>query len=227
MLKRTEKNPLWLFEILHPKALLVVAHADDETIFAGGLILSSRKTEWTIVCCNPQGTRREQEFQSACLFLSRRSGNSIRPVLLNPIRKQDGDIDILPSEQLKPYAKGYDIVFSHNREGEYGHEDHKKVHHTVLGSICNSNTWVFLSPGSSNIAPRTQIELRSKRPGGNFTLHLTPEIRRLKIQAFQECHKGEAERYGYDEKGKLRDSHLKETLKWEFESRREEYTFFK
>ena len=47
MLTRLQEDPLWLFDISHPKALLVVAHADDETIFAGGLILSSRKTEWT------------------------------------------------------------------------------------------------------------------------------------------------------------------------------------
>jgi LmbE family N-acetylglucosaminyl deacetylase len=225
MLKGIREDPLWLFDISNPKALLVVAHADDETIFAGGLILSSRKTEWTIICCNPQGGIREKEFQSACQFLSEKSKNSIMLVLLNP-RKHNGAIETIPSEQLKPYVKGYNFVLTHNREGEYGCEDHKKVHHAVIDSIGNSNTWVFISPGSSNIAPHTQEALRSRKPRGNFMLPLFPEIRRLKIEAFQECHTSQAKEYGYIN-GKLRNSQLKETLEWEFESGREEYAFYK
>ncbi|HEY4674735.1 MAG TPA: PIG-L family deacetylase [Candidatus Bathyarchaeia archaeon] len=226
MLKRIREDPLWLFDISNPKALLVVAHADDETIFAGGLILSSCKTEWTIICCNPQGDIREKEFRSACQFLSEKSRNSIMPVLLNPIRKHNWDIEKIPPEQLKPYAKGYNFVLTHNQEGEYGNEDHREVHRAVLDSIGNSNTWVFLSSGSSNIAHHTQKALRSRKPGGNFMLPLSPEIRRLKIEAFQECHTSQAKEYGYVD-GKLRNSQLKETLKWEFESGREEYAFYK
>ena len=42
-----------------------------------------------------------------------------------------------------------------------------------------------------------------------------------------ECHVSQAEKYGYDKNGKLRDTDLRETLLWEFESGKEEYTLFR
>lgn len=76
------KDPLWLFKISKPRALLVVAHLDDETIFAGGVILSSRETQWTIVCCTTESDQRQDEFLRACQFLAKESGNHINPILL-------------------------------------------------------------------------------------------------------------------------------------------------
>ena len=219
----TTKEPLWIFDIPKPKSLLVVAHPDDETIFAGGLILCSRKTHWTIVCCTAESHQREDEFLSACQFLAKESGNRIDPILLG---LADSNIDCLAlAKELRLYTSGYDIVFTHNKQGEYGHEDHKLVHRYVIDSIANPNTWVFISPGSKNV---NQEKLKSKKDKGNFTLDLSPEIRRLKIKVFQECHVSQAKLYGYDETGKLRDSHLRETLYWYFENPgREKYTFYK
>jgi len=216
-------EPRWLFDISNPKALLVVAHPDDETIFAGGLILSSRQTHWTIVCCTTEYEQRQYEFINACRFLAEESGNRIDPILLGLL---DGQIDSgTLAKKLRPYTKGYDIVITHNKGGEYGHEDHKLVHRYLIDVIANPNTWVFISPGSTNV---NQEKLKSKIPGGNFVLNLPSEIRRLKIRAFQECHVSQANLYGYDETGKLRNTDLQETLYWEFENLgREEYTFYK
>jgi hypothetical protein len=50
-------KPVWLLDIPKARALLVVTHADDETIFAGGLILSSQNTAWTIICVHPQSQK--------------------------------------------------------------------------------------------------------------------------------------------------------------------------
>lgn len=225
MVKVITKGPLWLFDISKPRALLVVTHPDDETIFAGGLILCSRQTRWTIMCVKPQSNQRKNEFISACQFLAKKSGNHIDQILLDPVLDTDNLVNASwLAKELRPFATGYDFVLTHNREGEYGHSNHKLVHRCVIGSIANPNTWVFISPGSKNV---NQEELRSKKPGGNFTLELSPQIRRLKIKAFKECHVSQAEIYGYDETGKLRDTDLRETLLWEFESGKEEYTFYR
>lgn len=217
------EGPLWLFDIPEPRALLVVAHPDDETIFAGGLILCSRRTQWTIICCTTETLRRQEEFLNACQFLAKESGSRIDPISLGLV---DSHIDYLVlAKELRSYAVGYDIVFTHNSRGEYGHLDHKLIHKCVIDSIASSNTWAFISPGSKNV---NQEELKSKKRGGNFILDLSPEIRRLKIKAFHECHVSQAELYGYDKTGKLRDSHLRETLYWYFEGPgTEEYTFYK
>ncbi len=223
-MKRTPRVPVWLLDIPKPRVLLVVAHADDETIFAGGLILYSRQTEWTIICVHPENNQRRGEFISACRFLATYSGNHINPILLDTALDRDKNVEVSwLVEELTPYASGYDLILTHNREGEYGHENHRRVHRCVVDSIANPNTWVFISPGSTNV---NQQELRSKKAGGNFTLSLSPEIQKLKIRAFQECHLSQAEIYGYNETGKLRYTDLRDTLIWEFESGKEEYTFF-
>lgn len=229
-MEKTLKVPLWLFDISEPRALLVVAHPDDETIFAGGLILRSRETRWTVVYCTDEGDRRRQdEFLCACKFLAEHSGNHVEPVFVGPIPQRDGHIEHLALvKALKSHALRYDIVFTHNSQGEYGHEDHRLVHCCVIESIGNPNTWVFISPGSRNV---NQEELRSRMPGGNISLDLSSEILRLKVQAFQECHVSQARLYGYGydpASNKLRNTHMKETFFWYFEDPgREEYAFFR
>lgn len=180
------------------------------------------------MCCTDEGSQtRRDEFLCACEFLAQHSGNHIEPVLLGLVPQHGGSIEYLAlAKALKPYATGYDIVFTHNSQGEYGHEHHKTVHRCVIESINNHNTWVFISPGSKNV---NQEELRSRIPGGNVALDLPPEILRLKVQIFQECHVSQARRYGYDPvSGELRGTDLKETLLWYFEDPgREEYTFYR
>lgn len=211
----------WINEIIEPKSLLVIAHPDDETIFAGGLI-SSFPAQWTIVCCVHEGDIRKHEFYRACEFLSDNSGNKIEPEYLG-IRP-----DLLPKElpdALKTFRDEFDIVYTHNKMGEYGNEHHILVHNNVLDNISHENTWLFISPGSSNV---NQDKLRSSYGDGNYQITLKPEIVQLKIRTFQECHTSQAILYGYNqETGKLRKSDLRETIKWEFESGYEEYTYYK
>lgn len=219
------QKPVWLLEIPKPRALLVVTHPDDETIFAGGLILSSHETKWTIVCVHPQDQQRKKEFLSACNFLESESSSSIYPVLFDPLLNPNGQINAeWLIDGLKHYRTSYDFVLTHNREGEYGNENHRLVQRCVIRSIANPNTWVFISPGSTNA---NQESLKSNHPKGNVTLKLTPKFQKLKIVAFHRCHQSQAALYGYDPVSrKLLDSDLQETLKWEFESGKERYSFY-
>jgi LmbE family N-acetylglucosaminyl deacetylase len=224
-LSEIKQEPKWLFQIPKPRALLVVTHADDETIFAGGLILSSNDVRWTIVCVNLQTQTRKKEFLSACKFLEEKSGNNIDPVPLNPVYNPKGKVDSnWLKNKLKSFQGRYDFVLTYNKEGEYGHENHKIVHQCSIEAIQNLNTWLFISPGSTNV---NQENLMSKHLMGNVTINLSPEVQKLKINAFQKCHKSQVELFGYDPVSKqLKDSNLKETLQWEFESGKEQYTFF-
>jgi LmbE family N-acetylglucosaminyl deacetylase len=219
------RKPVWVLDVPELRALLVVAHADDETIFAGGLILSSQQTKWTILCVHPQGQQRQSEFLSACEFYEHESSSSISPVLFDPPLSPNDKIDNdWLVNALKPYRTRYDFVLTHNSEGEYGNENHRIVHRCVLKSIANPNTWIFISPGSTNV---DQTPLLSQHPNGNVTLTLSPKIQKLKAMIFQECHKSQAVLYGYDPVSrKLRDSNLRATLEWEFESGKEQYTFY-
>ena len=153
------------------------------------------------------------------------SGNIIEPVFLNLLQINGEHFNHHSLiEALYPYANGYDIVVTHNSQGEYGNEYHKLVHSCVTKAIHTSNIWCFISPGSSNVNPD---KLRSKTPNGNVSLDLNSETIKLKVQAFQKCHVSQDLIYGYDpDSSELRNSDLKETLRWYFENPgREEYAF--
>ena len=49
----------------------------DACLAGCGLILSSPKSRWTIICVDPQGQQRKEEFKLACRFFEKKSGNRI------------------------------------------------------------------------------------------------------------------------------------------------------
>lgn len=110
------------------KALVVVAHPDDETIFLGGYILKNPEWDWTVVAVthsleSPRGA----EFQRACERLN------AKPKMLGMIDIYESVLDLdLISKALKEIARdSFDMVFTHNNVGEYGHPHHIAVHKAV------------------------------------------------------------------------------------------------
>ena len=185
------------------------------------MLLKSEQTQWKIICCTGS-PERENELECAC----RRYSNYIDiPVELVQFGLKERRINYEKlREKLMPERGKHDIVLTHNSQGEYGNPDHILVHCFVINTICNPNTWVFISPGSSNV---NQNPLKSKIVGGNRTIEISQEILNIKTKIFHECHKSQAISYGYDDNGILRESHLRETLSWEFDSGKEVYTFYK
>lgn len=106
--------------------LLVVAHPDDETIFAGGLLQVYRRRPWKVICvtngnADGQGARRLADFKMACSQLKVKDcamwefeDKFETRINIDELSRQLGELQ--PSE-----------VFTHGILGEYGHPHHQDV----------------------------------------------------------------------------------------------------
>ena len=160
------------------RALIIVAHPDDETLFMGGTIAKMRRWRWTILCvtdCDPRyNHRRVSELKRVCA-LYRACGANISFEAMG-MRKRNGILSSFSIRRgLTKYLDSndsYDIVFTHNRDGEYGHASHKAVHRAVSG-VRSKNVFYF-SPFKG---PCARVELM-------------PDAKRLKRKALSIYYRG-------------------------------------
>lgn len=163
-------------------ALILHAHPDDETIFAGGLMLAYPMWQWHLICLTMQpDTQRAQEYAAAAAAFKNKGVNIVNHTALH---KRDtgqvlsnseyadwlASVDELANKGLKP-----DITFTHNAMGEYGHPHHmavNKIAHKTFG-----NVWDFVFPGKSSVGP--QVIKNSVNE-----VELSPEIARAKKEIF-------------------------------------------
>ena len=110
------------------RALVVIAHPDDETIWMGGTIARNKKIDWTIFSlCRASDRDRAPKFKRVCEYYGAKS-----------IISDLDDNGNLSLEEAKQEAKKnilkkigfnkFDYIFTHGANGEYGHELHIAVH---------------------------------------------------------------------------------------------------
>ena len=111
---------------------VIVAHPDDETLWAGGTILSHPSWNCFIVSvCRGNDSERASKFYNALKVLKSEGnmGNLDDGPDQNPLDEEEVEQTIL---NLLP-EKHYDLVFSHNPNGEYTrHIRHEEVSKAVI-----------------------------------------------------------------------------------------------
>ena len=110
------------------KCLVVVAHPDDETIWMGGYILKN-KEDWEIISlCRKNDTDRNPKFFRVCGELN--ASCSMSDLDDETMRELETEEVIFKIRTIIK-SKEYDYIFTHGRNGEYGHKRHIDVHNAV------------------------------------------------------------------------------------------------
>lgn len=119
-------------------AVVLVAHPDDELIFAGAL-MASKPWDWTVVVLTGGRTHPGLSlgFGDEWRILHRTEYEAWKAAVAG--------LDLAP-----------DLVVTHNAMGEYGHPHHMAVHqiaHELFGKV-----WDFYTPAPSSVGPQMQRE---------------------------------------------------------------------
>lgn len=130
------------------KVALIVAHPDDETLWAGGTILSHPSWDWFIVSLSRGGEKdHAQKFLEALKQFGAEgvigdldNGDDQKP--LNETEVKQTILDLLPERY-------FDLIISHHPEGEYtNHIRHNETGKAVIllwhsGKISAAEFWAF------------------------------------------------------------------------------------
>jgi LmbE family N-acetylglucosaminyl deacetylase len=165
----------------HVDCLVIVAHPDDETLWAGGTLLMHPDSRWTVVSL----TRKSDPDRSAKFYkvMEQYHAKGIMGDLddgpeQKPLRKidvEDAIMDLLPSQR-------YDLVLTHSLWGEYTrHRRHEEVAKAVMAlregeRVSAGDLWMFAyEDGGGKYLPR---------PAANcdVTIRLPPDIWRRKYE---------------------------------------------
>jgi LmbE family N-acetylglucosaminyl deacetylase len=144
------------FELIHNKmkssenksVAIIVAHPDDETLWAGGTIMNHSNWKFFIVCLTrANDPDRASRFYDALQILKAEGimgnlddGPEQKPLTDNEVEKTI--LQLLPTQH-------FDIIITHNPAGEYTkHVRHEETGRTVInlwqnGKISANELWIF------------------------------------------------------------------------------------
>ena len=152
------------------RALVIVAHPDDETIWLGGTLAHFPQVNWTIMAlCRASDRDRAPKFKKICAHFGARA-------IITDL-EDEGRLNIqkslVPIKKLVVSAiknKSFDYLFTHGLNGEYGHERHIAVHlaikQLVAGNFLRAKEVLFFNYKKTDLAPRADSD---------FILKLSPK----------------------------------------------------
>jgi LmbE family N-acetylglucosaminyl deacetylase len=148
-------------------AWVIVAHPDDELLYAGAAILSNPKRVWNLVIAtHVAASRRGREALAVGEALRANSIENRYHFLEHPDQKDeaDGGIDARRfCAQIAALPVGTsDFVYTHGENGEYGHRAHKGVHRLVLETLPGNPVRTF-ALRSATETYADQLILKEKR----------------------------------------------------------------
>ena len=138
---------------------MVVAHPDDEAMWGAGLLLRYPKN-WDVICC----TTPERDPERAELFFKSCAVLGVNPVLIRQPENLKIDFNKI---DLEPY----DLIVTHNRDGEYGHRQHKEVNAYISEKYPEKTVCFGYRPRRSSVP--------------DFEIELTPDECKKKMAAIQ------------------------------------------
>lgn len=139
---------------------MVVAHPDDESLWGAGMLL--RYPGWTVISCSVplREPERARLFFKACEVLDAVPVQINQPEQVGTSLKFD-HLDLSP----------YDLIVTHNRDGEYANAHHKQVHDHIVTNWPEKTICFGYRPKRSAVA--------------DFEIELTPEECKRKMAAIQ------------------------------------------
>jgi LmbE family N-acetylglucosaminyl deacetylase len=129
-------------------AAVIVAHPDDETLWAGGTILLNPSWNWQIVSlCRNSDEERSYKFKKAMKILNSIGvmGDLDDGPEQNPLDEKEVELaitDLIPSTH-------FNLIITHSPSGEYTrHKRHEEIGKAVInlwhsGKIITDELWMF------------------------------------------------------------------------------------
>ena len=118
--------------------VMIVAHPDDETFWGGAHLLED---DYLVVCItNGDNIVRKKEFMNAVEYSGDKGIILEYPDIKNGVKSkwQECQNDIYDDLQTILEYKDWDIIATHNPDGEYGHIHHK-IADRLVTEICSEN----------------------------------------------------------------------------------------
>ena len=155
-------------------AAIIVAHPDDEIIWAGGFVLQHRDWDWCVLAlCRADDPDRAPKFRRVCELIGVDGAISDLDDS-NPLQPIDPHSEIGGRVLERLGGREWDLVLTHGPNGEYGHERHRQTHQVVAalvecGELRTERLWTFAYEAAS---PAGDCH---PAPWADFTVDLSPE----------------------------------------------------